>query len=140
MPLIEMNFKKADIVKGSNEDFDNIFGIKSGAEAWEKMKQYGVSILFYTKGENGSELFSNVGSFSMPTATIKTVSTIGAGDTYSSGIIYYIKTLNKKFNLDEIKLSQWKECVGLCHNFASQTCQSLDNYLSVQYCNTIKNV
>jgi fructokinase len=137
--MIEMNFEAADIVKASDEDFDNIFGIKTGLEAWEKMKEFNVTVLFYTKGANGSEFYSAQGSFSTAIDKIKVVSTIGAGDTFSAGIIYYLNSLFKKgIKLNNISIAQWQECVNISHEFSSQTCQSIDNYLSEQYCDTYK--
>ncbi len=138
--MIEKNFEAADIVKASDEDFDNIFGIKTGLEAWEKMKEFNVSVLFYTKGANGSEFYSAQGSFSTAIEEIMVVSTIGAGDTFSAGIIYYLNSLlNKGVDLKSISIAQWQQCVNTSHEFSSQTCQSIDNYLSEQYCDTIQS-
>jgi len=138
--LIEKNFRIADIVKGSDEDFENIFGITSGKEVWNKMKEYDVKVLFYTKGENGSEFYSEKGSFSLPTSKIKAVSTIGAGDTYSAGIIYFLNLYSNNKSFDLFDIEDWKKCVSIAHNFASQTCQSMDNYLSEKFCIDFKNV
>lgn len=136
MGMIEKNFETADIVKASDEDFENIFGIRTGAEAWEKMKEFGVSVLFYTKGDKGSEFYSDQVSFSAEIEKIDVVSTIGAGDTFSAGILYYLDSISGKgIPLNDISINQWQECVRISHEFASQTCQSIDNYLSEQFCN-----
>lgn len=135
--MIDKNFETADIVKASDEDFENIFGIKTGSEAWKKMKEFDVSVLFYTKGANGSEFYSDWGSFSTEIEKIKVVSTIGAGDTFSAGVIYYLNSqFEKGIELKDISITQWQECVHISHEFASQTCQSIDNYLSKQFCET----
>jgi len=136
MGMIEKNFETADIVKASDEDFENIFGIRTGAEAWEKMKEFKVSVLFYTKGDKGSEFYSDQVSFSAEIEKIDVVSTIGAGDTFSAGILYYLDSIpGKGIPLNDISINQWKKCVRISHKFASQTCQSIDNYLSEQFCN-----
>ncbi len=135
MGMIENNFEAADIVKASDEDFETIFSVKTGLEAWKIMKEYNVSVLFYTKGDKGSEFYSNQGSFSTKIENVNVVSTIGAGDTFSAGVIYYLSAfLNKGVELKNISIEQWQECVNVAHEFASQTCQSIDNYLSKQYC------
>jgi len=90
-PMIENNFKKATLVKGSNEDFEHIYGIQTGDQAWLIMKGFGVKVLFYTKGENGSEIYTEKGNVLLDANKIKVISTIGAGDTYSAGIIYFLK-------------------------------------------------
>ena len=140
-PMIENNFMKADIVKGSNEDFENIYGINSGFEAWAILQKFDVKVLFYTKGEKGSEFYCKKGKLDIETHKINVVSTIGAGDTYSAGIIYFLTSkLHETVVLDEISLEQWRQCIKLAHDFSVQTCQSLDNYLSTEYCNSIKHV
>lgn len=138
MPMIENNFKNADIVKASDEDFENIYGIKNGEDAWNLMKSFGVSILFYTKGKNGSEFFSNKGIFSKESKQIVVKSTIGAGDTYSASIIYFLNSLHIDItNLHEISIEKWHDCVDMAHEFSAHTCQSLDNYLSKEFCRNI---
>ena len=136
--MIDKNFETANIVKASDEDFENIFGIKTGSEAWKKMKEFNVSILFYTKGANGSEFYSNQGSFSTEIEKINVVSSIGAGDAFSAGVIYYLNSqFEKGIELKDISITQWQECVSISHEFASQACQSIDNYLSKQFCKTL---
>lgn len=138
IPMIENNFRMADIVKASDEDFENIFGIKSGVEAWRLMKNYEVAVLFYTKGKDGSELFCNKGKLSSKAKQIDVMSTIGAGDTYSSGIIYFLNSIiDNEVSLNEITMVQWQECVRIAHEFSAQTCQSFDNYLSKEYCDNL---
>jgi fructokinase len=133
--MIENNFKAADIVKASDEDFDNIYGVKTGSEAWEIMKRFNVSVLFYTKGAKGSEFYSNHGFFSTEIEKINVISTIGAGDTFSAGVIYYLNTRFKNgIRLNNISMEQWQDCVRVSHKFSSQTCRSIDNYLSKQFC------
>jgi len=140
-PMILENIKNADIIKGSDEDFINIFNIKSGKEVWRLMKRYGVKVLFYTKGEQGSEFYSDNIFFQKNTNKINTTSTIGAGDTYTAGIIYFFNKI--KVNVNDINLitkEQWYECIEIAHNFAGKVCQGYDNYLPIEYCNTIKRI
>jgi fructokinase len=140
-PMIENNFTKADIVKASDEDFENIYGFKTGNEAWMAIQRFGVKVLFYTKGERGSELYCKNGNIELNSHKIEVVSTIGAGDTYSAGIIYYLSSkLNDTIVLDEISLDEWRNCIKLAHMFSAQTCQSLDNYLSTEFCKSITHV
>lgn len=137
--MIEKNFIAADIVKASDEDFEHIYNITTGLEAWKKMKEFNVSVLFYTKGDQGSEFFSDQGSFTTGINKIKVVSTIGAGDTFTAGIIYYLNSLFEEgIELKDISMDQWQECVQISHEFASHTCQSTDNYLSKQFCKSYK--
>jgi len=137
-PMIENNIKKANIVKGSDEDFANIYGLQSGDNVWKIMKEFGVKILFYTKGEKGSEIHTNNGKITQDAHKVEVISTIGAGDTYSAGIIYFLKSkIVAGITIDDISLEQWRDCIKIAHNFSEQTCMSLDNYLSKEYCNCI---
>ncbi len=138
MPMVENNFKMADIVKGSDEDFENIFDVKSGKDTWKLMKSYGVKVLFYTKGKYGSELYTDRGVLNIETKNIKAISTIGAGDTYSAAIIYFLSSqLTANNNLSDITIEQWGICINIAHEFSAHTCQSLDNYLSKEYCDSL---
>jgi fructokinase len=132
-PLIIENIKTADIVKGSDEDFVNIFNLKTGREVWNFVRKYGVKVLFYTKGDAGSEFFSENINFSHKINKIDTVSTVGAGDTYTAGVIYFLSK-NKYYNINDVTISQWKECVNIAHSFAGEVCQTFENYLPEYYC------
>lgn len=133
MPLIENNFKAADIVKGSDEDFQNIFNVNNGGNAWKIAQQYGAKVLFYTKGNKGAEVFCEQGSVNIKAKQIEVLSTIGAGDTFSAGIINYLSTIEFS-HLNEIGLNQWEACVDMATTFAAETCKSMDNYLSKEFC------
>lgn len=139
MPLIKKNFQVADIVKASDEDFYNMFKVKSGVEAWSIVKDFGCKVLFYTKGNNGSEFFCDRERLRTDIDAISVVSTIGAGDTYSAGIINYLSSINFE-RLNDISLDHWNECIKMASDFAAETCKSMDNYLSREYCKAYRNV
>ncbi|MDA3892301.1 MAG: PfkB family carbohydrate kinase [Salinivirgaceae bacterium] len=141
LPLIEKNIVAADIVKGSDEDFKNIFACNSGKKTWEMLKDKGVKVLFYTKGADGSEVHTNKGTVESKAPKIEVVSTIGAGDTYSAGIIYFLTKYGCNLaELDKVELDDWKKCIEMATEFSAQTCQSMDNYLSEEYCKNLTDV
>lgn len=139
MPLIESNFKAADIVKASDEDFANIFNVNTGSDAWKIIREFGVKVLFYTKGSEGSEVYCDSGSANIVAPEIKSLSTIGAGDTYSAGVIKCLLGIDFE-NITNVSLEHWKDCLLVATDFAAETCKSMDNYLSVEFCNQYKNV
>lgn len=140
-PIIQKNIENSSIIKGSNEDFENIYNITTGEETWNLLKTMGPKILIYTKGGSGVELFSNNFHIEVPAIPVSTISTIGAGDTFSAGIIYQLSRFAdlKKTFLD-LSPTDWKFCLETAVQFASETCQSYDNYLSVAYIKKYLNV
>ena len=85
-PLIIENMKISSLVRGSDEDFRNIFGANSPDEAWDEVRNY-CKCLVYTANAEG--VFVRTPDFSgkFPVRRITPVSTIGAGDNFNAGII-----------------------------------------------------
>ena len=101
-PLIIENIKISSMVRGSDEDFRNIFGVNTPDEAWEEIRNY-CKCLVYTANADG--VFVRTPSFSgkFPVRRITPVSTIGAGDNFNAGIITSIIHKNiKREQLEEL--------------------------------------
>lgn len=131
MHLVEENISLADIVRGSDEDFENLFGINDGEKVFEKLKVVGCRNLIYTMSSKGADFFSDSLQVHVPAQKIQLVSTIGAGDSFNAGIIYGLagKGLTGS-DLSLISRETWKELIGFGITFASEVCQSYDNYIS----------
>jgi fructokinase len=141
MPLIESNLSAAHIVKASNDDLENIFGVGNPDQAWEVIKKYEVEILIYTMGEHGVWIYGPKQKLFVPSKKIDIISTIGAGDTFSAGIICYLHRKMKEGAMyQQFTMSQWQECLELATEFAAETCQSYDNYLSPEFAKKHKYV
>lgn len=140
-PLIEKNIAHASLVKGSDDDFKNIYGISNGKATWDKIKTLGPKILIYTRGKQGVELYSDRFELKLPAKSIKTISTVGAGDTFSAGILYRLyHHVNQGKQLRELDETAWTQILETATLFASETCQSYDNYLSEAFANTYRQV
>lgn len=128
--LIEENIRIADIVKASDEDFVNIFSIKGAEQSFNHLKNYGTKALIYTKGSEGAECFvtdKHVYSSGVP---VKALSTIGAGDTFSAGVVYHLNSLIKEgYSYMDIHEDKWIEILDFCNHIASSVCGSYDNYI-----------
>ena len=85
-PMIIENMQTAKLVRGSDEDFKNIFGANSPDEAWNIIKNY-CNCLVYTANSEGVfvRTVSYAGKFAVK--AIKPVSTIGAGDNFNAGMM-----------------------------------------------------
>ena len=127
---ILQNIALATIVKGSDQDFRNIFGLENGTSTWSRLGESGNQILVYTKGADGAELFTHELHLKMPAKKTKVVSTIGAGDNFSAGIIYGLfQKLADKRSWRDLTPTEWKEIMDLGAFFASEVCASNENYL-----------
>jgi fructokinase len=133
MHLVEENISLADIVRGSDEDFENLFGLNDNEEIFKRIQMSGCLSLVLTRGKLGSNLFSEDIRLSLPAKNIAVVSTIGAGDAFNAGIIFgLIKNGMTVNDLVNITQEQWIEILGFGVTFASDVCQSFDNYISIE--------
>ncbi len=130
---ISQNIGLATIVKGSDEDFRNIFGAENCDEALSGIIKEGNNILVYTKGGSGAEFVSSKFRFHTNAKPVKVVSTIGAGDNFSAGLVfglYQILSTNKK--IDDLTSNLWEEIMNYGTHFASAVCGSSDNYIPLE--------
>jgi fructokinase len=127
------NFELASIIKGSDQDFRNIIGLEGGPNVYGRISGFGPKCLFYTKGALGSELFAPNIHLEIPAQKIKVVSTIGAGDNFSAGIIFGLyKYLNKGVSYTSFDLKEWGKILNLGAFFATEVCGSAENYLPIE--------
>jgi fructokinase len=136
-PMIIENMQKAKLIRGSNEDFKNIFGADTADDAWEVVKKYCNSMV-YTANSEGVYVrtISYKGKFSVK--PIKPLSTIGAGDNFNAGMMAALY-LNKIMG-DEIATmgeDKWTKVVTMGVDFASNVCMSYDNYISEEFANEL---
>lgn len=87
MPNIEENMCLADLVRGSMEDFDYLYGLHDGDAIYERVSHY-CRILILTDGARSICVYSPEGCETYPVQAIETVSTVGAGDNFNAGYIY----------------------------------------------------
>ena len=132
-PIIMENFKHADIVKGSDEDFEHIFGARTARESWKRLDEQ-CDTLIYTANRNPVELYTTGVHDSYPVPSITPVSTIGAGDTFNAGLIYGLITQGVGRNeLKYLNGEQRAAIVKRAINFAGHVCMSYDNYISPEF-------
>lgn len=137
-PLIIENMKMATYVRGSDEDFKNIFGANSADEAWEIVRKYCKSLV-YTANVEGVYVRTTSYSGKFPVKKITPVSTIGAGDNFNAGMLTSIFT-NKITGdqLSEIGEKEWSKIITSAVDFATHVCLSYENYISVEFANSRK--
>ncbi len=126
------NIAFADIIKGSDEDFTNIFG-KGEPRFWkQKIREINNrAIVVVTLGAEGAVLF--VGDLQLKTAALETqvVSTVGAGDAFSAGLLIGLSRL--KLKPDTISPDQWKSVLEVAIAFSAEVCVSENNYVDKNF-------
>lgn len=91
--IIEKSLLKTDILKINTDELEKLkqmlsLRIKNDEFVCHLMETHSINTVSLTKGELGSELFTNQGSFrSEPTEAIRTVDSVGAGDAYSAMLV-----------------------------------------------------
>ena len=136
-PIMMENFGHADIIKGSDEDFEHIFHAQTAKEGWQSVKTM-CDMLVYTANKNHVELIMPGvhDTFSVPSIT--PVSTIGAGDTFNAGLIYGLAKMNiNKDNLEHLNDKLRADIVECAIRFAEHVCMSYDNYISQEFAEKI---
>ncbi len=132
-PLIIENMKMTSLLRGSDEDFFNIFGTNSPDDAWKVARDY-CRCLVYTANTEG--VFVRTTSFSgkFPVQKITPVSTIGAGDNFNAGMLTSIYRNNiKNDQLEQLSEKEWSEIISTAVAFATHVCMSYENYISEEF-------
>jgi fructokinase len=136
-PMIFENMSMASIVRGSNEDFEMIFGAKSPDEAYAKVSEY-CKYLIVTANSEGAYLFTPKMREHWDVAPLETVSTIGAGDNFNAGLIFGLYQQEIK-HIDIEHITQgWSALISSGVAFAGNVCMSYDNYISEDFAAKIK--
>ncbi len=132
-PMILDNIKHADILRGSNEDFSFIFGVKDADETYENISTLAPNLL-YTASRRGVFLRTPGYAAEFPVKTIEPISTIGAGDSFNAGIAYSIFNQNISYKaLQKLDESSWKTIVSTAIDFSTHVCLNYDNYISKDF-------
>lgn len=131
MPSIIENLEYANIVRGSDEDFETLYKLNDPEKIYiDKIKFYCPNFI-YTRGGQGIEFYCEQGHRHFDAPSIgKPISTIGAGDTFNAGIIFGLIRQNVTLdNLNKLTLDEWAPILQYALNFSSQVCMSQENYL-----------
>jgi fructokinase len=128
------NFEYASIVRGSTEDFLNMFKISDAEKAYHQEVKYHCRQMLCTDAEGDICLFSPSVTKKYQVNKIETVSTIGAGDNFNAGIVFGLLKENiRREDVASITEEQWDRIVAHGMAFASEVCQSLNNSISKEF-------
>ena len=128
------NLEYADIVKGSDEDFEVLYHISEGAKVFKEKVDFYCPRLIYSRGAKGVELYSRTLTKQYSIEPVTPVSTIGAGDNLNAGILYgLIKYRVRRDDLDQLSEHDWDDIIRCGLEFAAETCLQADNYISREF-------
>jgi len=134
------NFELADIVRGSTEDFQNMFGITDATRAYRQEVAFYCRQMLCTDAGGAISLFTPGFSKEYQVQKIKTVSTIGAGDNFNAGVIFGLMAADiRRTDLPTLSEAQWDKIVAHGCALAAEVCQSFNNSISKEFAEQYKN-
>ncbi len=137
-PMIVENMQMCSLLRGSDEDFKNIFGVNTPDAAWEVVRNY-CKCLVYTANVEGVYVRTPSFSGKFPVQKITPVSTIGAGDNFNAGMITSIYRNDiKKDELENMGEKEWSKVITSAVAFATHVCMSYENYISQEFAEMAK--
>lgn len=130
-PTILENFEYADIIRGSDEDFRNIFGHCDPGKVYTENIRFYCKNFITTHGAQGVNLYTGDETAHFEVEQISTLSTIGAGDNFNAGILFGLLKYNiRRRDLPNMTCQKWKDIIRCGIDFSTEVCQSYDNYIS----------
>ncbi|MCB8998816.1 MAG: carbohydrate kinase [Bacteroidales bacterium] len=140
-PFIQENLSMADIVRGSDQDFNLIFGTNTAEESFELLMDYGCGNLIYTTGKNDVYMMTQDNKLRIPAPVIQPVSTIGAGDNFNAGLIWTLaeQEVSKK-DMEHLHIKIIEKILQNGTAFAANACMSFENYISKDFADRISGI
>ena len=136
----KQNFAIADIVRGSHEDFINVYGHDDCHRIYDEISKY-CPRFFCTRGKDGVLVIDHGKEYNFSSRQIVPVSTIGAGDNFNAGVLYgFYRNNICRENLDSLSEEDWGRLIGYGIEFGSEACMSTSNYVSTEFAERYKIV
>ncbi len=131
--LIE-NFEFADIIRGSQDDFSYLYNTIDVDKIYKEKIKFYSPYFIYTAADKGIELRANEFAKRYNSYKIEPLSTVGAGDSFNAGILFgLLKSRIRRADLPTLTEKDWDLIIKCGLDFASEVCQSFDNYISKEF-------
>lgn len=135
LPTIIENFGYADIIRGSNEDFEIVFGDTDFTSIANRDFMQGKTLIYTCGSEPTLLKTSQETVISHAVLPIEVVSTIGAGDNYNAGVIYSLirDDISRNSLKKGLTEEQWHDSLDTAQSFSAECCKSMENCVSLEF-------
>ena len=146
-PNLLENLELADIVRGSSEDFQVLFGKSDADQVYRSQISFYTRKFICTRGAEPVELRAEDsrtgGTLRKQYAvaqTTRVVSTIGAGDNFNAGFVYGLIRYGITRDVIERGLTeqQWDDTIRCAQLFSANVCQSINNSIDKAFGDEMK--
>lgn len=135
MPVIKENCQQSDIVRGSADDFQVLFGTRDASLIYEKHIRNLCPIFICTCGADDVMVCLPNRLLRFPVPHIKDVaSAVGAGDNFNAGVACSLiwKGISRSM-LPHLTEEDWQSVLTTACAFSGNACLSYDNYISPEF-------
>lgn len=138
-PTIIENLEYADIVRGSQDDFQYMYGLQDADKIYKDKIKFYCPRFICTAGGNSIALRTNKVSKDYSIPPLQAVSTIGAGDNFNAGVIYGLLKYDVRYrDLTNIDEPTWDRIIQCGKDFAAEVCCSYHNSVSTEFAQSYK--
>lgn len=114
----------SDLVKASDEDLDWLYPKTGWADAARALLGLGPAAVVVTRGAAGAIVATRTGEATVDAEPVEVVDTIGAGDTFSAGLIQALGTrglYGARERLDGLTMGEWRAIARYAAQLAAVT-------------------
>lgn len=134
MPTIIENFEYTDILRGSTEDFQNMFRQPDADKVYSDHVGFYCPNFICTDADGDVRLRTKHVCKDYPVTPLKAVSTIGAGDNFNAGVVYgLLKYRVRRADLAELTEADWDAIIRCGMDFSADVCKSVSNSVSKEF-------
>ena len=129
------NLGMADIVRGSNEDFEVIFRKTDPDVVYNAEVSFYCRQFIYTQGAQPVAVRTSTLKKDYPIPQTETVSTIGAGDNFNAGFVFGLLKhgITREMIVNGLSEAQWDSLISCAQRFSANCCQSISNCVSPEF-------
>lgn len=137
------NLEFADFVRGSRDDFMTLYKMEDPDKVYASEISFYCKKFIFTNGPHPVVVHADGGlRKEYPVESSQTVSTVGAGDNFNAGFVYGLLKLG--ITRDDIERGlteeQWDQLTACAQSFSADCCKSLNNYVSPEFGNRMKEL